>query len=157
MLQIGCILLAGSTAALFLTAPARFTLPFVARAAAGLLGLGFLLLLVHALFFALPFKRTYLEENAARPVYDRGVYALCRHPGVLWFLLFYFFGWLWSGADLLFWAWLLFGLLNVGYIVLQDCWIFPRTFDNYGDYRKTTPFLIPTPASIRRCAGTMRA
>ena len=46
------------------------------------------------------------------------------------------------GSDALFWAWVLFSLLNVGYIVLQDLYIFPRTFGNYGEYRKTTPFLI---------------
>ena len=119
------------------------------RAAPGwpVFGRSVLLLLVYSLFFALPFQQTYLEEAAERRAYDRGVYALCRHPGVLWFILFYLCCWLARGSDALFWAWVLFSLLNVGYIVLQDLYIFPRTFGNYGEYRKTTPFLIPNRAA----------
>ena len=41
--------------------------------------------LIYCLFFALPFHETYAEQNGMRPVYDRGVYALCRHPGILCF------------------------------------------------------------------------
>ena len=153
----GCLLLAGSTAALLITARPRFLLPAPLRGLAGFLGALFLLLLVYSLFFALPFQQTYLEEAAERRAYDRGVYALCRHPGVLWFILFYLCCWLVRGSDALFWAWVLFSLLNVGYIVLQDLYIFPRTFGNYGEYRKTTPFLIPNRASMRRCAAPIKA
>lgn len=116
----GCLLLAGSTAALLITARPRFLLPAPLRGLAGFFGALFLLLLVYSLFFALPFQQTYLEEAAERRAYDRGVYALCRHPGVLWFILFYLCCWLVRGSDALFWAWILFSLLNVGYIVLQD-------------------------------------
>ena len=111
----------------------------------------FLILLIYTLFFALPFEETYREENRLRAAYTEGVYSLCRHPGVLWF----------AGAYLCMWGmvggwqpgiyFLLMILWNVLYIVFQDLWTFPRTFFNYGDYKRNTPFLIPTGKSIRAC------
>ena len=41
--------------------------------------------LIYTLFFALPFDETYAKQNNGRYVCDRGVYALCRHPGILCF------------------------------------------------------------------------
>ena len=41
--------------------------------------------LIYSLFFALPFKETYAEQAGGRRVYRGGVYALCRHPGILCF------------------------------------------------------------------------
>ena len=47
--------------------------------------------LIYCLFFALPFEKTYVEQKNGRTVYDGGVYALCRHPGVLCFAAMYLF------------------------------------------------------------------
>ena len=44
----------------------------------------FLVLLVYTLFFALPFHDTYIHGTTAPSLCRSGVYALCRHPGVLW-------------------------------------------------------------------------
>ena len=44
---------------------------------------------------------------------------------------------------------------NIAYIVLQDFWIFPATFENYDEYKKTTPFLIPNRQSIRKGLETL--
>ena len=49
----------------------------------------FFVLLIYTLFFALPFDKTYQNESEKRMAYTEGVYALCRHPGVLWFIGFY--------------------------------------------------------------------
>lgn len=110
-------------------------------------------LLIYTLFFALPFQETYVEENHERKTYREGVYALCRHPGVLWFAFFYFAIALLLGT----WRALADGCLltawNLGYIVLQDRMIFPKTFSDYKDYQKTTPFLVPNRSSIKRCMG----
>lgn len=43
----------------------------------------FLGLLAYTLFFAFPASSAYGSPGQKRPVCDRGVYALCRHPGVL--------------------------------------------------------------------------
>ena len=45
--------------------------------------------LIYTLFFALPFKETYAEQSDKRRVYSGGVYALCRHPGILCFFGMY--------------------------------------------------------------------
>lgn len=38
------------------------------------------------------------RPGALRPLVDTGVYALCRHPGVLWLGGFYLFAWLAAGG-----------------------------------------------------------
>ncbi|MBQ2924056.1 MAG: hypothetical protein IJE57_00655, partial [Anaerotignum sp.] len=43
----------------------------------------FFVLLIYTLFFALPFEETYVAQDAHK-TYDKKMYALCRHPGVLW-------------------------------------------------------------------------
>lgn len=116
----------------------------------------FLLLLVYTLFFAIPFEATYIKSNEPPRTCTTGFYALCRHPGVLWFAGFYFSLWLGLSGSLLLKAGILFSLLNLVYIILQDQWIFMKTFPDYGEYKKTTPFLIPTCQSLKRCVQTFR-
>lgn len=115
----------------------------------GIAGMIFLVLLIYTLFFALPFEQTYLEENQMRLAYTEGVYALCRHPGVLWFAGLYLCLWGVTGdvsrgsyfISMIVWNYL--------YIIFQDVWTFPKTFINYGSYKEKTPFLIPNAGSIR--------
>ena len=84
LFAVGCALLAAATGLLVWNCRAFFA--FSGRALAlGALAAVFLALMVYTLFFALPFSATYLEENAPRKAYTGGMYALCRHPGVLWF------------------------------------------------------------------------
>ena len=111
-------------------------------------------LLVWALFFSLP-KRTYTDPSAPRRVYDRKLYALCRHPGYLAFAGMCLFLRLWFGPG----SGLGLGLLclfNFAYILLQDRLIFPRIFTDYAAYRRTTPFLLPSAASLLRCVRQCR-
>ena len=116
----------------------------------------FFVMLIYTLFFALPFDETYLNENGKRPAYTEGVYALCRHPGVLWFVGFY----MCVGAGMADRALLLYGIVvslwNVLYIVFQDLYSFPKTFYNYMEYKQETPFLIPDRKSVRKCLLTLR-
>ena len=109
-------------------------------------------------FFALPFQQTYLEEAAERRAYDRGVYALCRHPGVLWFILFYLCCWLARGSDALF--------LGVGPLQPAQRGIYRAAGPlhlpaHLRQLRRIPedhpPFLIPNRASMRRCAATIKA
>ena len=51
---------------------------------------------------------------------------------------------------------LLFSLMDLIYVILQDIWIFPKILNGYEAYRKTTPFLVPNYRSISRCFQTMR-
>ena len=116
----------------------------------------FLALMVYTLFFALPFSATYLEENAPRKAYTGGMYALCRHPGVLWFAGAYLcLGLLLGTPKAAVFALVMTGL-NIAYVLFQDRWTFPQSFVNYEEYRRTTPFLLPTPGSAVRCVRTWK-
>ena len=113
-------------------------------------------LMIYSLFFALPFDETYLHPQQKSPVFDRGMYALCRHPAVLWLCLGYVGLALSWGSPLFTALAVLCGLLDVLYVVFQDCWTFPRTFSDYREYRKSTPFLIPTRESIHTAWRTRK-
>lgn len=119
------------------------------------LAIFFLALLIYTLFFALPFEETYVAQDAHR-TYDKKMYALCRHPGVLWFAGFYFCLWLAFGTKpmLVMAGW--FSFLNFCYIVLQDFYTFPQVFSDYEDYKKRVPFLIPNGKSLKRCIDTFK-
>lgn len=115
----------------------------------------FLLLLFYTLFFALPFKETYVSQNG-KQIYDRGMYALCRHPGVLWFSGFYISLWFSLDDIKLFWLAFFYIGFNIGYILFQDKITFPCIFADYGDYCKRVPFLVPTLSSLKECFMTKR-
>jgi len=119
------------------------------------LAIAFMALLIHALFFALPFENTYLKDTPNR-VYTEGVYALCRHPGVLWFFGLYMSLYLLIERPLMLMIAIAFSVFNFLYIVLQDLWTFPKTFVDYDVYKQKVPFLIPNPSSIRRCLSTFK-
>ncbi len=141
-----------------LLAQVRQGLPPLAQRAAGVvLTAVFMALLVYTLFRALPFEATYQEIGGKdKPlVCQSGVYALCRHPGVLWFAGFYGSLWLTLGGEALAWAAVIFSLLNVLYVVFQDRWTFPQMFADYASYQQAVPFLIPNWQSIRRCFATL--
>lgn len=157
LFSLGVLLLVIATGMCLLREYAR------SRLAAGPLALLALLpgavcfaLMVYALFFALPFTETYVRVPGKALVCDRGMYALCRHPGVLWFCLGYLFLALAWGTPLIWGMGIVYSLLNLGYVILQDRWTFPRTFDDYAGYREHVPFLIPTAGSIKRAWETRR-
>lgn len=115
-----------------------------------MLALLFMSLLIHALFFALPFEKTYVKD-VPQKVHAEGVYALCRHPGVLWFFGLYVSLYLWIEQPLILVMAITFSLFNFVYIIFQDLWTFPNLFIDYDDYKRKVPFLIPTPMSIKQC------
>ena len=113
------------------------------------LAAAFLILLVYTLFFALPAEASYGRPGEKRPACTTGVYALCCHPGVLWFAGLYVCLWaafglpLWEAATLSGW--------NVLLVWFEDRCVFPAVLEGYGDYRRTTPFLLPSRRSLRAC------
>lgn len=115
----------------------------------------FFLLLIYTLFFSLPFKETYLEENTERKAYTQGMYGLCRHPGVLWFAGVYAGLTFMTGSREVGILSVVLTALNILYIIFQDLWTFPKTFSDYGEYKKSTPFLIPNIKSIQYCIRTL--
>lgn len=116
----------------------------------------FLLLLIYTLFFALPFQETYVVQNVGYKVCAQGMYALCRHPGVLWFTGFYLSLWFALGGFRLFCIALWYSCLNLCYVIFQDCYTFPKIFLDYGHYKQQVPFLIPNRKSVQQCLSTLR-
>jgi protein-S-isoprenylcysteine O-methyltransferase Ste14 len=147
---LGFTVLLAATAGICLTGETRFSLPLGIRIMLFVFACLFFYLLLSALFFSLPFHDTYLESKENRVV-DRGLYALCRHPGVLFFFMMYVCIWLFSGSLLTFWAMIVWTAMDVLHVWVQDRWFFPHTISGYTQYQKTTPFLIPTPDSFKNC------
>lgn len=111
------------------------------------IAIAFLALLMYSLFFALPPKNTYIDGKPK--LCTSGMYALCRHPGVLWLILMYAAVFCALPSNLTLAGGVLFSVLDVIYAVFQDLWTFPRLFPEYGEYRRCVPFLLPTPKSIK--------
>ena len=107
----------------------------------------FLALLVYTLFFALPVEASYARPGQKRPACTTGVYALCRHPGVLWFAGAYLC--LWGGFGFPLRSAVLYTALDVLLVLFEDRRVFPARLSGYDDYRHTTPFLLPDRASLR--------
>lgn len=155
LFAVGCALLAVATGLLVWNH--RKLLQFnTATLGLGVLALVFLALMIYTLFFALPFSQTYLEDNAPRRAYTGGVYALCRHPGVLWFAgAFLCLGLALATPEAMVFCLAMIGW-NVAYVMFQDRYTFPKSFVNYEEYQHTTPFLLPTPGSVARCVRTWK-
>ncbi len=113
------------------------------------------MLLVYTLFFAVPFQEAYVEGSKQK-ICKTGVYALCRHPGVLFLAGFYLFLSLGLGKPFMLLAGTVYTGMNLLYILLQDRYTFPRLFEGYDDYRKETPYLIPDADSIRKCISDLK-
>jgi protein-S-isoprenylcysteine O-methyltransferase Ste14 len=118
---------------------------------AGTLAFISLLLMVYTLFLGIPFTKTYMEAKGRNTVVNTGMYALCRHPGVIWFFFFYLFlAWA-SGNMLLMWAAMVWTTMDIIYVYIQDRWVFSIILEDYQHYQKQVPFLIPDQTSIRNC------
>lgn len=155
LFMIGTILIGAATSVLFWKRRSvLFQTPMDLLWMAG--GVFFLYLLIYTLFFALPFDETYVKESRYRKAYTEGVYALCRHPGVLWFAGMYLFAaLLWKSLEgLIFFVVMV--ILNIFYVIFQDYYSFPKTFSNYREYQRSTPFLIPNRKSIQQCRNSKR-
>ncbi len=151
----GFILLTGATAGIVVSSRKMIQLDWSRIFVCGTIALLFFLLLIYTLFFALPFQDTYLERDSAPRLYRGGVYALCRHPGVLWFIGFYFALGQALRLPLLLIASAVFSSLNILYVLFQDCWTFRKVFPDYDEYKKETPFLLPNLTSIKCCFRTI--
>ncbi|MEG2007399.1 MAG: hypothetical protein RR055_01100 [Oscillospiraceae bacterium] len=109
----------------------------------------FAALLIYSLFFAFPVSSAYAAPGEKRPACTDGVYALCRHPGVLW--LFFVMLCLSLVGGLPFSALFIYTALNLLLVLFEDRYAFPLLITGYAEYRRDTPFLIPTRDSITKC------
>ena len=146
----GCVILAYATLYLLKADYAGFILAMPIRVISLLLAAVAFIFMLYALFISLPFKKTYLKTYVSSEVIDHGMYALCRHPGVIWFFFFYLFLFLYTGKWEMLWACLLWTLMDVIHVWIQDRWFLPAILKGYHNYQKKTPFLIPNIDSIKK-------
>ena len=132
----------------FFSGTVQLELPVFWKVLSGILAAANALLMIWALFFSLP-KGTYTGDAAA--AVDTGLYALCRHPGVLFFGGMEIFLWPVSGRSMMLLCAVSFTLCDILYAYVQDRKYFPLILSGYGEYKKRVPFLIPTRASVVRC------
>lgn len=109
--------------------------------------------LLYCLFLFTPLRQTYYDASGPA-LTTEGPYALSRHPGVYGYTVFIIGLALISRSLLLFQGGLIWSLANVGYVFIQDKYIFPRLLTGYHDYRNQVPMLIPNAKSIRRFWNT---
>ena len=147
----GTLLLIAATAGIIVTSWNLLRINIFRIISFGILALFFFILLIYTLFFAIPFRKTYVQASGPIELCKSGVYALCRHPGVLWFIGFYTFLGLALWVPLLFVAAAIFSILNILYVLFQDRWTFVKSFEQYQEYKSDTPFLIPNRNSLKRC------
>lgn len=133
----------------------KLEFPLVVSVISGVLWIVCTLLLIYSLFLELPFNKTYTKGSHSTDLVDTGTYALCRHPGVLWFGMLFFFFFLTTGAELLIPAGVIWTLADILHVYLQDRVFFRKMFPRYEEYVKSTPMLIPTSGSIKKCISTV--
>ncbi len=102
-----------------------------------------LVLLIYSLFVNLPFRKTYIAIGVGDKLITTGLYALVRHPGVIWFIPFMLSLILVSKSSLLLIAAPIFILLDILLVIIQDKFLFGRMFDGYDRYQRETPMLLP--------------
>ncbi len=119
------------------------------RLACLVLAAGALWLELDALFFSLPRQASYGQPGEQRAVCAKGVYALCRHPGVLFFCFFMLFLWLGAGLNPI--AGAVYALLDILLAAFEDQVVFIQRIEGYAEYQSEVPFLIPNRRSAVNC------
>jgi protein-S-isoprenylcysteine O-methyltransferase Ste14 len=112
-------------------------------------------LLFYSLFFEIPFTATYARQGAGKQLVTTGTYALTRHPGVLWMAFLMLSLTLVTRLPVVAIAAIVWTALDVLYVWLQEVLLFRRMFPGYADYQQSTPMLLPTRQSVRRCLHTL--
>jgi protein-S-isoprenylcysteine O-methyltransferase Ste14 len=113
-------------------------------------------LLIHSLFVSLPFRKTYVDAGVGDKLVKTGLYALVRHPGILWFPLFMISLIPISRSSLLLIAAPTFIALDIVLVFIQDKFIFGRMFRGYERYRRETPMLLPNRKSVGAFLRSLR-
>ena len=140
--MIGVLIIVGVTLFAMTNFNRDFYVPQWASLVLYILSVLALVLLIHTLFFAIPFEEAYIKGSKQK-LCTKGVYSICRHPGVLFLSSFYILMSLARGIfDLIYISFLII-LCNLIYVTIQDRYTFPQLFEGYTKYKKNTPFILP--------------
>lgn len=119
---------------------------FLLLAVAAIFAMG----LAYCLFFAIPFRESYVDDQGGRLTYRGGVYGLCRHSGIWCFGGMFLAMGLAALPTAMLWRGIAYTAINIAYSYFQDKIIFPKVFTDHADYCRAVPFLIPKRDSLRR-------
>lgn len=112
----------------------------------------------YSILIKIPFRKAWIEEGHQDELITTGVYALTRHPGVLWYSLAVLAAAVATRSRRLLLAAPVLIAGDVAHVAFQEREVLNRVFgDAYHDYQQTTPFVVPTVQSILRCVETSRA
>lgn len=113
----------------------------------------FAFFLFKSLYGSFSNSEAYADKPETREVTSEGLYALCRHPGVLFFCGMYIC--LHFGIGLPWIDTILYIVLNILLAFFEDRFFFPEFLDGYDQYRENVPFLIPTKESLKKSRRKM--
>lgn len=101
----------------------------------------FLALLLYALFGSFSVSEAYTASSETRQTCDKGLYSLCRHPGIPLFAGLYIC--LHFGLHLPLPDAVIYIALDLALALLEDIVIFPRLLNGYDEYKNKVPFIVP--------------
>ncbi len=139
---LGALIMVGVTLFVFINADTGFSFGYAFTIIFYALAFVSLIMLVYTLFFAIPFEDAYIKGSKQK-LCTKGIYSLCRHPGVLFLSNFYLLLSLGKGSYQLIYLWILVTLCNLVYVTIQDKYTFPVLFEDYSKYKEKTPFVFP--------------
>jgi protein-S-isoprenylcysteine O-methyltransferase Ste14 len=148
LLPVAALLAAAPAHGAALLGPVLFAPTAAALAAGAALSAASLYLLYRSLLADLP-AGTYGGGGGEKTLVRTGTYALCRHPGFLWYCGLLAGLFLLSRSQWLLFAGPAWACANLALVAVEDKFIFPRLLPGYTAYRRETPFLIPTARSLR--------
>lgn len=132
-----------------LTMDYRFDLSWTYRIISLLFTVLFLLLMIYSIVIEVS------KNNQDKKLVTTGTYSLTRHPGVLWLFLYYMFGGIFFTNYMILMAGIIWTLVNILYVYLQEVLVFKYIFDNYHEYKDTTPMIVPNKSSFMQCLKTI--
>ena len=112
----------------------------------------FFMLLLYSVFIELYILKKLGYATGNGELVSTGTYAMCRHPGIIWYVLMLISLFFATGARSLLWAIPVWGGMDFLYALIQDIYFFPKIFgEDYLNYKKSTPMIMPTLSSIKAC------
>ena len=153
LFAVGVLMLAYATAMILFNETPLFT--FAATPILWVVSVLGFIEMIYALFFALPFSKTYVKTQTNASLVTTGLYGLCRHPGVWGFFLFYLFAALASGNGTLLIASIVWTIMDILHVYIQDSIFFVKTLQGYTLYKQRTPFLFFGIKELQRAFNTL--
>jgi protein-S-isoprenylcysteine O-methyltransferase Ste14 len=109
----------------------------------------------YSVMVEIPFRKGWVERGHTPEIVTTGTYALTRHPGVFWFTIAVFASAVATRSKRLLLAAPILVAGDVAHVGFQERFILTSVFGtSYVRYQQRTPFVVPTPASLRRFVRT---